>query len=166
MAIRVVLAEDSILVREGVRQLLAADCAIDVVAAVGDVDSLREACERERPAVVVTIPSRTRPQLITSLGEQIASIGRLPYAGSLEYASPERLAAPGARQRNSAQRLQAVWQQLAVPGPVRAALAEAAGPVLLVDDQVDTGWTLTVAASLLREAGAPAVLPFSLAIAG
>jgi DNA-binding NarL/FixJ family response regulator len=54
MAIRVVLAEDSILVREGVRQLLAADCTIDVVAAVGDVDELREVCERERPAVVVT----------------------------------------------------------------------------------------------------------------
>src|SRR3954464_12605608 len=54
MAIRVVLAEDNILVREGVRQLLAADCTIDVVAAVGDVDELREICARERPAVVVT----------------------------------------------------------------------------------------------------------------
>src|SRR3954469_17028962 len=54
MAIRVVLAEDNILVREGVRQLLAADCTIDVVAAVGDVDELRETCARERPAVVVT----------------------------------------------------------------------------------------------------------------
>src|SRR3954451_20722925 len=54
MAIRVVLAEDNILVREGVRQLLAADCTIDVIAAVGDVDELRETCERERPAVVVT----------------------------------------------------------------------------------------------------------------
>ncbi|HEU5418829.1 MAG TPA: DEAD/DEAH box helicase [Streptosporangiaceae bacterium] len=136
----------------------------DIVAAV--VQVLADWTWAERPAVVVTIPSRTRPRLIASLGEQIASIGRLPYAGSLEYASPDRLAAPGARQRNSAQRLQAVWQQLAVPGPVRSALAEAAGPVLLVDDQVETGWTLTVAARALREAGAPAVLPFSLAITG
>jgi ATP-dependent DNA helicase RecQ len=37
------------------------------------------------------------------------------------------------------------------------------GPVLLVDDRVDTGWTLTVAARALRHAGAPAVLPFALA---
>jgi ATP-dependent DNA helicase RecQ len=37
--------------------------------------------------------------------------------------------------------------------------------VLLVDDLVDTGWTLTVAAKLLREAGAPAVLPLVLAMA-
>src|SRR6188508_2464172 len=54
MPIRVVLAEDSLLVREGVRQLLDIDEAIDVVAAVGDLESLRDACQRERPDVVVT----------------------------------------------------------------------------------------------------------------
>src|SRR5215218_3573400 len=54
MPIRVVLGEDSLLVREGVKQLLDVDPQIDVVAAVGDLESLRDACERERPAVVVT----------------------------------------------------------------------------------------------------------------
>ena len=49
MPIRVVLGEDSLLVREGVKQLLDIDPEIDVVAAVGDLDSLRDACERERP---------------------------------------------------------------------------------------------------------------------
>jgi ATP-dependent DNA helicase RecQ len=39
------------------------------------------------------------------------------------------------------------------------------GPVLLVDDLVDTGWTMTLVARLLRQAGAPAVLPFALALA-
>ena len=38
--------------------------------------------------------------------------------------------------------------------------------MLLVDDVIDTGWTMTVAARLLRRAGAPAVLPFALAQAG
>jgi ATP-dependent DNA helicase RecQ len=38
--------------------------------------------------------------------------------------------------------------------------------VLLVDDVVDSGWTMTVAARLLRQAGAVAVLPFALAIDG
>lgn len=37
------------------------------------------------------------------------------------------------------------------------------GVVLLVDDIVDSGWTLTIAATLLREAGAAAVYPFALA---
>jgi ATP-dependent DNA helicase RecQ len=38
------------------------------------------------------------------------------------------------------------------------------GPVLLVDDRVDTGWTITVAARLLRESGAAGVLPLALAV--
>jgi ATP-dependent DNA helicase RecQ len=35
---------------------------------------------------------------------------------------------------------------------------------LLVDDRIDTGWTMTVAAMVLRDCGASAVLPFALAI--
>ena len=125
----------------------------------------------ERPAAVATIPSRSRPGLIAGLGARIAEIGRLPYAGSLEYATgpgvpPAAAALPGSRQSNSAQRLQAVWGAMMVPGPVREELAGAGGPVLLVDDRIETGWTMTVAAKLLREAGAVAVLPFVLAAGG
>jgi ATP-dependent DNA helicase RecQ len=36
-------------------------------------------------------------------------------------------------------------------------------PVLVVDDVVDSGWTLTVAALLLREHGSGPVYPFALA---
>ena len=36
-------------------------------------------------------------------------------------------------------------------------------PVLLVDDAVDSAWTLTLSSILLREAGVNAVLPFALA---
>jgi ATP-dependent DNA helicase RecQ len=46
-----------------------------------------------------------------------------------------------------------------VPGAVRP------GPVLLVDDLVDSRWTLTVAGALLRDGGAGPVLPFALAVA-
>jgi ATP-dependent DNA helicase RecQ len=51
-----------------------------------------------------------------------------------------------------------------VPDPVRHAAAQLGGPVLLVDDQINTGWTMTVAAARLREAGASAVLPLALAV--
>jgi len=54
MPIRLVLAEDHYLVREGVRRLLEAQPGIEVAAVCGDVDSLLEAVERERPDVVVT----------------------------------------------------------------------------------------------------------------
>jgi ATP-dependent DNA helicase RecQ len=37
------------------------------------------------------------------------------------------------------------------------------GPILLIDDLTDTGWTLTMAARVLRRAGADEVLPFALA---
>ena len=37
------------------------------------------------------------------------------------------------------------------------------GPVLLLDDVVDTGWTFTVVAALLRRAGSGPVIPLALA---
>ncbi len=114
----------------------------------------------QRPAGVVTLPSRTRPNLISGLGQRIAQVGRLPYLGRLGYAG----SGLNGRQHNSAQRLRALWQAIMVPESVRASVAGLAGPVLLVDDRIDTGWTMTVAAKLLREAGAPAVLPFVLAV--
>jgi ATP-dependent DNA helicase RecQ len=117
---------------------------------------------RQRPAAVVTVPSRRRPTLVTSLGQRIAAVGRLPYLGALGYATAD---GPGQRRHNSAQRLAALWRALIVPDDLRDALkSNAAGPVLLIDDQIDTGWTMTVAAMLLRDAGAPAVLPLALAV--
>jgi ATP-dependent DNA helicase RecQ len=115
----------------------------------------------ERPAGVLTLPSRTRPRLITSLGEKLAGIGRLPYLGTLGYAGN---GGPGPRRHNSAQRLSSLWDAFEVPGDVRAALGDVDGPVLVVDDRIETGWTMTVAARLLREAGAAAVLPLALAV--
>jgi len=52
--IRVVLAEDSLIVREGVRRLLELDGEVEVVAGCGDLDALLEAVEVEHPDVVLT----------------------------------------------------------------------------------------------------------------
>ncbi|MFE9123103.1 RecQ family ATP-dependent DNA helicase [Streptomyces sp. NPDC007172] len=115
-----------------------------------------------RPAGVVTLPSRTRPALVSSLGARIAEIGRMPLLGSLEYAegpAGERIA-----QSNSAQRVRALHHAFVVPDALSAALSETGGPVLLVDDASDTGWTLAVAARLLRRSGAEGVFPLVLAV--
>ncbi|MFF3157191.1 RecQ family ATP-dependent DNA helicase [Streptomyces sp. NPDC057910] len=115
-----------------------------------------------RPAGVVTLPSRTRPALVSSLGARIAEIGRMPLLGSLEYApgpASERIA-----QSNSAQRVRALHHAFVVPDALSAALSETGGPVLLVDDASDTGWTLAVAARLLRRSGAEGVFPLVLAV--
>jgi DNA-binding NarL/FixJ family response regulator len=54
MAIRVVLGEDSLIVREGVRQLLEVDAEVEVVAVAGDLVALREECAQLRPDVLIT----------------------------------------------------------------------------------------------------------------
>ena len=115
----------------------------------------------QRPAGVLTLPSRTRPRLITSLGRQLASVGRLSYLGALAYTGED---GPGPRRHNSAQRLGSLWHAFEVPDDVRDALRGLDGPVLVVDDRIETGWTMTVAARLLREAGAHGALPFALAV--
>jgi ATP-dependent DNA helicase RecQ len=107
-----------------------------------------------RPVGVVGIGSRRKPHQLAHLARRIAEIGRLPLLG---------MATPGgerpAPSANSAQRLAAVWDGFAVPE-----LTGVEGPVLLVDDVIDSGWTATVVARSLRRAGASAVLPFALAL--
>ncbi|WP_171162666.1 RecQ family ATP-dependent DNA helicase [Streptomyces sp. I05A-00742] len=117
-----------------------------------------------RPVGVVVVDSRTRPKLIRSLGEHIAAVGRMPLLGSVAYREDaEGLRVP---RTNSAQRLRALDGALTVPPALAERLAGARGPVLLVDDLADTGWTLAVAARLLRRAGADQVFPLVLAVQG
>jgi DNA-binding NarL/FixJ family response regulator len=52
--IRLVIADDNLIAREGVQQILAADPELEVVASVGDLRELEQAVERERPDVVLT----------------------------------------------------------------------------------------------------------------
>jgi ATP-dependent DNA helicase RecQ len=117
-----------------------------------------------RPVGVVTIASRTRPQLIDSLGSRIAEVGRMPLLGQIAYAGGD---GPGRIPRsNSAQRLRALHEAFTVTPELSAVLAGAPGPVLLVDDFSETGWTLAVAARLLRRSGVTRVFPLVLALQG
>ena len=54
MAVRIVLAEDEYLVREGLRRLLETDEDLEVASTCTDLESLLEAVEREQPDVVLT----------------------------------------------------------------------------------------------------------------
>ena len=127
----------------------------DVIAGV--IEVLKAWGWDERPVAVAALPSRSRPLLVGSLARQLAHVGRLPLLGTLEQVRPT--AGP---RSNSAQRLRLVRGAFAVP----AGWEVPEGPVLLVDDRTDSGWTLTEGARLLRHAGATAVLPLVLAIDG
>ncbi|MEV6317683.1 RecQ family ATP-dependent DNA helicase [Streptomyces sp. NPDC051776] len=117
-----------------------------------------------RPVGVVTIASHTRPELIRSLGEHIAAVGKMPLLGSVRYA--DETTDTRVPRTNSAQRLRALHGALTVPPDLADRLHTTPGPVLLVDDLADTGWTLAVAARLLIKAGAHGVFPLVLAVQG
>ncbi|RLY91714.1 RecQ family ATP-dependent DNA helicase [Kocuria tytonicola] len=119
---------------------------------------------RERPTAVVAMPSLSRPRLVGSLARGIASAGHLPYWGALEL-NPD--VPRGSHGGNSAYRLAEVWDRFVVGPDLSAQLAAAPrASILLVDDLVDSRWSLTVAARQLRRAGAESVLPFVLAAQG
>ena len=110
----------------------------------------------QRPTAVVALPSGKRPLLTHSLATRLAEVGRLRFLGTLTVTGDPP------RQANSAQRVADLWRRLSLPDELAAAVSTVDGPVLLVDDLVDTGWTMTMTTRLLRQAGAPAVLPFAL----
>lgn len=110
-----------------------------------------------RPVAVMGVDSVRHPMLIGSLVERLAQLGRLTNLGTLAYAQRHRPVAAA----NSAYRVAALNDAFVMTDP--AVLRATTGPVLLVDDVADTGWTLTMAARTLRAAGVPAVLPFAVA---
>ena len=109
---------------------------------------------QSRPVAVMGLDSTSHPLLIGSVVDGLAGLGRLKNLGTLRY-RPDRRPVTAA---NSAYRVAALADCWSVP-----ALGQVAGPVLLTDDLTDTGWTLTMAARVLRGAGVPEVLPFALA---
>ncbi|MGB3684510.1 MAG: RecQ family ATP-dependent DNA helicase [Ornithinimicrobium sp.] len=117
----------------------------------------------ERPVGIVTMPSRSHPVLVASLAEHIARIGGLPLLGALDLVDGGPVGEAGG---NSAFRLAGVWERFSVGTELRTAIAQTPGPVLLIDDRIDSRWTMTVASRELRAAGAPGVLPLALAVAG
>ena len=116
-----------------------------------------------RPVAVAAVPSRRHPQLVASLAEGLARLGRMQPLGALDLVDGGPRGEAGG---NSAFRLAGVWGRLAVGPQMMEQISLLNGPVLLVDDVVDSRWTMTVACVALRQAGAEGVLPFALAQQG
>jgi ATP-dependent DNA helicase RecQ len=101
--------------------------------------------------------SAGRGALVGDFAARLAAALGLPYVDCLTTLEG---ALPQADMQNSVQQASNARSKLGV----RGALVRS-GPVLLVDDIVDSRWTMTVATSLLREHGAGEVFPFALALA-
>lgn len=115
----------------------------------------------EVDAIVVT-DSVTRGPLVTDLATGLSRFLQRPVVGRWAVRDPS--VPPGRGATNSAQRVAAVARRCALDLDDPDAVA--GRRVLLVDDLVVTGWSLTLAASALHEAGASAVLPLTLAVSG
>jgi ATP-dependent DNA helicase RecQ len=105
-----------------------------------------------RPDAIVAVESATRPALTRDLADSLARVMQVPVVGT--WSIRDDSVPPRAGQSNSAQRVAAVRRRCGLVADVPPGAT-----VLLVDDQVETGWTTTLAAVALREAGAGAVLP-------
>ena len=106
------------------------------------------------PEWVTFVPSRRQPELVAGFAARLAS--RLGLVCK-EVVFKVRDTEPQKSMQNSQQQYRNVQNVFEIRGPVPS------GPVLLVDDFVDSRWSLTVVGMSLREAGAGSVLPFALA---
>jgi ATP-dependent DNA helicase RecQ len=60
--------------------------------------------------------------------------------------------------------VKALWDRFVVTPELEQRIAALEGaPILLVDDVIDTRWTMTIATRLLRRAGSGPILPLALA---
>ncbi len=105
------------------------------------------------PEWITAVPSTRYPTLVTEFAERLAVRLGLPFHPVLERIA-ERPTQK--EQRNSAH------QQANVDGAFAVTSSIVDAPVLLVDDLVDSGWTITEVGRLLRRAGVPLVQPVAL----
>ncbi len=118
----------------------------------------------ERPTWICPVPSRRQPGLLDRLTDGLGQLGKLPVHPALVRVEDHVAGRRGfqADQENSAHQVANVWGALAVDPATLPDRPVLDGPVLLVDDESDSRWTITVATHLLAEAGAGPVLPLVL----
>ena len=109
------------------------------------------------PEWVTAVPSLRHPELVPDFARRLAEAIGLPYSQAVGVAKqvPEQSTLENSRQQYlNVQGAFGVDREACLPGPV-----------LLVDDVVDSKWTLTEVGRQLRRSGVVAVVPFALASA-
>jgi ATP-dependent DNA helicase RecQ len=105
------------------------------------------------PAWVTCVPSKSHPRLIPEFARRLASRLGLPFLSVVTKVKDNE---PQKGQQNRFHQCRNLDGVFAIEGDVPD------GPVLLADDVVDSGWTLTIIAAPLRQAGSGPVWPLAL----
>ncbi|MDD3888833.1 MAG: RecQ family ATP-dependent DNA helicase [Syntrophomonadaceae bacterium] len=106
------------------------------------------------PEWVTAIPSRRHPELVPGLAKRVAALLDIPYHQVLTKTKDtveQKMMENSNQQANNALEAFSVIEDCP------------RGPVLLIDDMVDSRWTLTVCGALLQETGSGPVFPLALA---
>lgn len=109
------------------------------------------------PQWVTCVPSRIHPELVPDFAQRLADKLKLPFMSVFEKIKNNQ---PQKTQENS------YHQCCNLDGVFQINDEVVDTPVLLVDDIVDSRWTMTVLAALLRRAGSGNVFPLALATSG
>lgn len=128
----------------------------DLVAACANM--IAECNPQPSPVWVTCVPSLRHPHLVPDFVQRLANTLGLPFHPVLVKTDdrPEQKT-----MENATQQARNIDGSLALNGE-----AIPNGPVLLVDDMVDSRWTLTVSALLLRKGGSGEVWPIALSLTG
>ncbi len=116
-------------------------------------DMIREWKPSPAPQWVTCIPSKRNPALVGSFAKRLAKALRLPFHDVIDTTGTNE---PQKYQQN------AYHQCKNLDGVFSITSAVLREPVLLIDDTVDSGWTFTIGAALLRQAGSGEVYPVAL----
>ena len=106
------------------------------------------------PEWVTCVPSRNHPTLVLDFARRLADRLGLPFVEAITKARDNE---PQKMQQNR------YHQCKNLDGAFMVVEEILRGPLFLVDDVVDSGWTMTVLAALLRQAGSGSVFPVALA---
>ncbi|MFE8049026.1 RecQ family ATP-dependent DNA helicase [Brenneria goodwinii] len=123
------------------------------------VEALAELIEQRwrpdpSPTWLCCVPSRNHPELVPNFAQRLAYRLKLPFVDAIVKVRDNQAQKS---QQNRFHQCRNLDGAFAVNRPVSA------GPVFLLDDIVDSGWTLAVLAALLQQAGSGLVFPVALA---
>jgi ATP-dependent DNA helicase RecQ len=106
------------------------------------------------PKWITCVPSKRNPLLVADFARRLSLRLGIPFLLAIEKT---RETEPQKRMENSAQQVRNLLEAFSVERDILAA------PVILVDDVIDSGWTTTMIAALLRMNDSGPVFPFALA---
>ena len=106
------------------------------------------------PAWITCVPSHNRPTLVADFADRLADALTLPFRPVVMKVKQNEAQKIQKNRYHQCRNLDGVFA-------IRGEMSDR--PVLLIDDVVDSKWTITVVSALLRRAGSGAVFPLALA---